>query len=717
MYAASITSRDLAAVESALGRELAWHSVGDCLAQNAYLSTLWLADGSLSRPLTDTESEFIDDERLRCQFDAIYWLERYAWVRRDDVRGGEGVIELWESQKVILQHVAFCEESMWASFDRQTAAGIDESLIRVAGICIVLLKARQLGASVLIQLLLLHRFIFWSNLRLVNASDDEKKTQEMFELYFVFAFTHLPAWMRPEVTSKTKDVGMRCEAQDTTVFLQNAKQEGGIGTGGTSHGGHMTEVGMYPKNVTEQMQNQFFRSIPWSLVTFIVLESLAQGQGNFWHSFSLSALKGGADAGRWHGVFVPWYIEPKKYRLEPPAGWKPTAESLRYAHRVYLTSDKYVGEFVSGKWRGVKVTLDAYQLYFYESERAKAEKDGALEDFLANFPETPEEAFQSRSGAPFSAIVLERLSNDCRDTIKQFEWLTGVGERDRGMRPADLTISPDDPRGIVRIYEKPDKSARYKMGVDTAPGIPNWNRRMLQVGDRAKDNCAIEVVKVGMRGEPDVQVAEFIAPIDYVAAAPIVNWLGRLFHGRDPEMCEAIVETGPTSGEALQERLMNEYAYYNLYRKANMATYNSSTSFGWVPNERSRLDLWYRTRPHISFVKRVEVGTGESMQVVVRVKFVARSRYLVNTEMRNCEVDPKLMTAKAANGFHDDAVRALQLGIYAAHDWQSFGEVSEAEMATVPRTARPDYQRGDMTREEMIADVDQRLEPEYGDVY
>ena len=145
-----------------------------------------------------------------------------------------------------------------------------------------------------------------------------------------------------------------------------------------------------------------------------------------------------------------------------------------------------------------------------------------------------------------------------------------------------------------------------------------------------------------------------------------------------PEMCEAIVETGPTSGEALQERLMNEYGYYNLYRKANMATYNSSTSFGWVPNERSRLDLWYRTRPHISFVKRVEVGSGKDMVVVVRVKFVARSRYLVNTEMRNCEVDPKLMTAKAANGFHDDAVRALQLGIYAAHDWQSFGEVSEA---------------------------------------
>ncbi|MEK7767156.1 MAG: hypothetical protein AAB368_13050, partial [bacterium] len=72
-----------------------------------------------------------------------------------------------------------------------------------------------------------------------------------------------------------------------------------------------------------------------------------------------------------------------------------------------------------------------------------------------------------------------------------------------------------------------------------------------------------------------------------------MNWLGRLFRGRDEEFCECVVETGPTSGEALQERLLNEFGYWNLYRKANMTTYQYATSFGWVPNEKSRLDLWY----------------------------------------------------------------------------------------------------------------------------
>lgn len=730
MYSRKIVDRNIADVERALGRSLDWYSIDDCTAITASLADAFTLDGSLLRSLTEDEQRFIHDTNLRCQFDALYWMERFAFVRADDVMGGERLIRLWGSQQIILQHIAYCEDRMWASYHRQVAAGLDQSLIRVDGICIALLKARQLGATVLILLLLLHRFIFWTNLREVFASADEKKTLEAFDLYWTFAFNHLPLWMRPNVDTKSKDFGMRVESQDTTLFLQNAAQESGIGMGGTSHCGLITEVGLYPKNVIEQMQNHFFRSIPWSLVTFIVMESLAQGQGNFWHSFSLAAIKGTiataaastsssatssntdaatpeVDAGRWHGVFIPWYAERGKYRREPPPNWKPSAETMRYAYRVYTTSHKYVGEYRDGVWHGENITLDAYQLYFYESEKRKAELDGALEDFLTNYPATPEEAFQSRTGSPFRAEVLERLSNDCSDPLKVFEWL------DRGVRPADLTASPlpaDDRRGLIEIWEKPSRSERYKMAADTSPGIEGWSRRMPQKGDRAKDNAALHVMRVGRRGEPDVQVAQWIAPVNYIEQAPVANWLGRLFRGKDDEMCELVVETGPTSGEALEERLMNEFGYYNLYRRANMTNYTYATSFGWVPNEKSRLDLWYRTRPHMSFVKVVKIRDEQ----ITRVKWIARSRYLVDEEMRNCELDKKLMTAKNAYGFHDDALRVAQMAIYIAHDWSRYGENSEAEMIAVPAARKPDYIVSDMTREEMIEDINRRLDPESG---
>src|SRR5688572_8630388 len=181
MYSSKISSKDIAAVELALGEPLQWWPVDEFSDINDSFKHKYNTDGELVEALTDSEQKFIDHARIRCQLDAMYWLERCAYVRRDDVRGGEGLIELWESQKVILAHIAHVEEEMWASYDRQVAAGFDDSMIRVAGILIALLKARQLGATALILLLLLHRFIFWTNLREVFASADEKKTTEAYE--------------------------------------------------------------------------------------------------------------------------------------------------------------------------------------------------------------------------------------------------------------------------------------------------------------------------------------------------------------------------------------------------------------------------------------------------------------------------------------------------------------------------------------------------------
>jgi len=225
-------------------------------------------------------------------------------------------------------------------------------------------------------------------------------------------------------------------------------------------------------------------------------------------------------------------------------------------------------------------------------------------------------------------------------------------------------------------------------------------------------------------------VARFFAPIDYIAAAPIVNWLGRYYRGNEPEMCEAIIEL-KNSGEALQERLLNEFNYYNLYRKSSMATNRYATAFGWEANERSVFDLWHRTKPHIAYAKWVRTvkckqsaanereheRAGRCPACLFRVKFIAYDRYLVDREMRVCDEDPKKMTSKAEAGFHDDVLRATQLAVYAAHDWQSYGELDDAAFDKPPEASKGDYQHRDITREEMIAEINERLDTRVGDVY
>ena len=55
---------------------------------------------------------------------------------------------------------------------------------------------------------------------------------------------------------------------------------------------------------------------------------------------------------------------------------------------------------------------------------------------------------------------------------------------------------------------------------------------------------------------------------------------------------------------------------------------------------------------------------------------------------------------------------AIQMAIYIAHDWQSYGEVSEAEMNATPQDRIPDYQARDVTHAEMVEKINERLEPE-----
>jgi hypothetical protein len=73
---------------------------------------------------------------------------------------------------------------------------------------------------------------------------------------------------------------------------------------------------------------------------------------------------------------------------------------MKHAKRVYETSGALIGR---------DVLLDREQLYWYETERAAAQRRGKLNLFLTNFCATPEESFQHTGNSQFSVDVLERL--------------------------------------------------------------------------------------------------------------------------------------------------------------------------------------------------------------------------------------------------------------------------------------------------------------------
>lgn len=254
-------------------------------------------------------------------------------------------------------------------------------------------------------------------------------------------------------------------------------------------------------------------------------------------------------------------------------------------------------------------------------------------------------------------------------------------------------LQDSDTRGLIWLWEAPIASANYVIACDPSYGVAGWDRALRKEGDEETDNCAIEVLRVGTRGAPDIQVAEYAAPIDPEDAAIVVNFLGRMYAGAgDDGQALAIVEVHPGPGLMTQRDLVNRFNYTNLFVWQHLDSMNiqATQSYGWYSSRQSRQMLWIRGTRHIN-----------------KRRVVINSPALIE-EMTDCKPDNfQSFTARAQWGSHDDRVVATLLAIWAANQWNDDNPPEEA--AKPERVDAPDYQRSDCTYEEMLVSWDERM--------
>ena len=222
-----------------------------------------------------------------------------------------------------------------------------------------------------------------------------------------------------------------------------------------------------------------------------------------------------------------------------------------------------------------------------------------------------------------------------------------------------LQPSEHDIRGYFMAWEPPKDDVRYVIGADPAEGIVGWNRHARVKDDKKNDNCALEVVRLGFKGKPDVQVAEFAAPISCQDFAGVIDYVGRLYCGIEP-MAHAVVEAA--GGGLLTIRyLLDTYLYDNMFQwqAIDGMSPRMTNSVGWYPTNRSVPVLWAKGARYIS-----------SGQLQVN------SPYLLD-ELRTCIYDPIRKRGEAVSGKHDDRVRAIMLAGWAARGWSSADEEYE----------------------------------------
>ncbi|HXI51332.1 MAG TPA: hypothetical protein VNH84_07500, partial [Candidatus Saccharimonadales bacterium] len=256
-------------------------------------------------------------------------------------------------------------------------------------------------------------------------------------------------------------------------------------------------------------------------------------------------------------------------------------------------------------------------------------------------------------------------------------------------------------------------------GVDPTMGILGWTRQLATDEDEKHDNAAIEVFRRGLwrdieqevkdtdgklvkrkipTKQPDVQVAEWVGPLDAEDLAYVCNFVGRMYAGNSEEQQALMaIEIAPGPGWLTQRVLNSQYGYERfppwLVEGSNLVQRDTGKR-GWISNVHTRRDLWIRGAGHLN-----------------RQKAILNSKHLVE-EMVACKPDNFLaLTARAqrsgTTGLNDDRVVASLIALWFCNEWQIGQEPTEP----APRTdvATPDWQLSAVSAEDLQQLWDDRV--------
>lgn len=202
----------------------------------------------------------------------------------------------------------------------------------------LILKGRQQGCSTYVEGRLFWRTVWDRGIRTFILTHEDAATSNLFEMAQRY-YELLPVELKPSIS-----------AQNAKELLFTALDSGyKVGTAGNKAVGrsstvqlfHGSEVAFWPN--ADQHAAGVLQTIPDAEGTEVILESTANGIGNFFHQQWQLAERGESD---YQAVFVPWFWQTE-YR-KSAAGFLATAEEIEYAETYKLDNEQLA-------WRRSKI--------------------------------------------------------------------------------------------------------------------------------------------------------------------------------------------------------------------------------------------------------------------------------------------------------------------------------------------------------------------------
>ncbi len=567
----------------------------------------------------NTVWEHEDWVKLRCRYDFEYWCATCVEIK-DKTTGRDTRFILNAPQRRL---VALLEKD------------------RLAGrpMRIIMLKARQWGGSTVVQVYMawLQCVICrnWHSLICAHVKDTAASIRGMYsKLLSSYPKEYWdgdgeePKFKPFERSANIREiVGRNCRVTVGSSENQDAVR------GSDYAMAHLSEIAFW-SDTSQRSPDKFIRAVCGAIAlvpnSLIVMESTANGVGNFFHREWLRAKAGESDK---TPVMVPWH-EIEIYRAAVAA-----------PERLWRDMDEYERNL----WHK-GLTLEMIQ--WYHLKRKEYPSQSMMQ---AEYPSDDIEAFANSGHGVFSLEAIERLRRGCSEPAQKGDLTARSQKGEKSL--AELRFTPDE-RGCLSVWSPPSPPTagslndRYVVTVDIGGRSAGSDFSVISVFDRQPliEGRGIEVV-AQWRGHLDHDLLAW-------RSAMIATWYNDALLVIESNT----LETENTEGEhglSLLAQLNNVYP--NLYRREAFDSVTSAvqTRVGFHTNRATK-----------ALVVNTLIG------LVRDGGYVERSATACD-EMATYEQKPNgAFGAKA--GCHDDVLMTRAIGLYVA------SSLDASTMANIP---------------------------------
>ena len=368
----------------------------------------------------------------------------------------------------------------------------------------VMLKARQWGGSTLVQMYFAYiQMIIHRNWHSIICSHVRDTSAVIRRMYSQMLQEYPEEYCEDGAVPVLKSVsGSRSKSEITgrgcTVDIGSSMSPDAL-RGNDFALAHLSEVAFWAES-TRRSPDDFIRtisgSVPLIADTAIIMESTANGTGNFFHKVWLRAEEG---KGAFRPMFVPWH-EIARYRMALTGEERrEVASTLSAMEKALVENGLTLGQIAWRRWKRGEYLSD--------------------EHMAAEFPANPEEAFVNTGAGVFDPADVESLRRGCREALMRGR-LSGASLT--GPRAMENPRFIPDRSGPLEVWREPDSGAhpgKYVVAVD--------------IGGRSRgaDWSVIDVIdRCGPSGVPEL-VAQWRDHADHDIvcwqAAAIAQWYGR----------------------------------------------------------------------------------------------------------------------------------------------------------------------------------------------